>query len=64
MRQMMNDSSQDEERVEDCVFIEGDFTHYRDAGVTRRLFHAARETSQADSDGAQRRSCSAKSANT
>jgi len=27
MRQMMNDSSQDEERVEDCAFIEGDFTH-------------------------------------
>ena len=36
-----------EERVEDCVFIEDDLPHLRDVGVTRRLLHAARETSQA-----------------
>ena len=53
-----------EEGIEDCVFIEGDLPHLRDAGVTRRLLHAARETSQAGSGGAQRVGCTAKSANT
>jgi len=56
--------AEDEERVEDCVFIEGDLPHLRDAGVTRRLLHAAREISQAGRGGAQRVGCTAKSANT
>ena len=56
--------AEDEERVEDCVFIEGDLSHLCDAGVTRRLLHAARETSQEGRGGVQRVGCTAKSANT
>ena len=40
-----------EEGIEDCVFIEGDLPHLRDAGVTRRLLRAAQETSEAGRNG-------------